>query len=1388
MIKKLLKLFVVLTLVFAMVPTESWNAFAIDSSAEPVIVQTEENEVSETQLPEEVVLPSATPETTPVIDATPEVTPTVPEVEKIEEVKEINTTLLTIHSYIENDEQVNREIIIEDLIVGQEINARNYALAMDGYTLATVSAEILVLADTNNVVYYNYDYQSSIERPEITINSSAQPSKARIATRTSNDEPGAVFVTKEARWVDEQNGYAAIDFTVKGNPVITGSDVLLIVDNSQSMVNGVDRWTPLKESVQAFVSKLYEDVDGKPSTNKIGMISFSDSAYPESKEKFLGVNDEIIVGNNERYNSVEFYQQEVWKYLKPNGNATNYEDAFRYATNMFNNIDNSRPRFIIFLSDGVPNKGNYDTAKSYADELKADGIKVYSLGLQLDPIKESGNETYIPFDKYIQPLASEPASQYAKDIKELAQLQPIYEALAGEMKIAGTQGVITDVINDEIFSIANKPGSSISFEATHGTAEVKGNEVTWSLGDITETEKKLTIYVRVSNSDAVGLVETNKSADIDYIDYNNAPQNKDIPNAALTIGDKGSIKMNYYLVDANGKLISQSGAELTDFSKRVVLKTEMYEKDGNSVLDFGTYLLNPPSSFELNGTKYVLVNDAEYSTPIGSRLIINNINKDQNAYYGYKEYNVPPFIFYTKHYLENADGTFEEQFPSTKYEIPTNLDEILYAKDYVNDAYLTNYTFVENHPSSKPEMNNGDTQNNYMTLYYTRIIDNTEYTVNHIVNGTTTSEKVEGTIWRGETDKTIVVTSESLQPKTNGNYAGYKIGTIKDGAGNDIIPGSKVSNNSIITINYVKDETQTKEVSYKVKHTLPNGLPVEVVVNKTVWINDADELEVTADSIATKAPVGYKLDTIKDTAGKTITAGDVVADKTEIEVTYVKDDTQTKSINYKVEHKINGIVRDTDNETITVWTNATQGTPNSIKVKTYTGYKVDQASLDAVPTVVTEGTVITINYVKDETQTKEVSYKVKHTLPNGLPVEVVVNKTVWINDADELEVTADSIATKAPVGYKLDTIKDTAGKTITAGDVVADKTEIEVTYVKDDTQTKDIHYSVEHKIDGTVQDIDSETITVWVNATEGTPNIIKVKTYTGYKVDQASLDAVPTVVIEGTVITINYVKDDTQTKEIKYTVEHWLEGNSVATTTTDFIETVWINAPDTLVVTANSIAQKSFSGFSYSGISPSIKANDSVNDKTIIKIYYSKNPNPVTPPVDPTPEPTPEVFVPVVPNPNPRNPQPEVVPDDNTPEVAPTAKPTATPETITDETTPEVAGRSWALINLIASLIGMLLTIVLLFAKHEKEEENEENQEVKDEFERKRIYKVIGVIVAVISIVIFLLTENITLPMKLVDKYTVLMIVFALGNILCFYLGRRWHEVEDEEVEEQIQA
>ena len=177
--------------------------------------------------------------------------------------------------------------------------------------------------------------------------------------------------------------------------------------------------------------------------------------------------------------------------------------------------------------------------------------------------------------------------------------------------------------------------------------------------------------------------------------------------------------------------------------------------------------------------------------------------------------------------------------------------------------------------------------------------------------------------------------------------------------------------------------------------------------------------------------------------------------------------------------------------------------------------------------------------------------------------------------------------------------------------------------------------------------------------------------------------------------------------------------------------------------------------------------------------------------------------VPVVPpGPGPVNPEPqpeeEVIVEPTTPEGGGEVTPTPTPEVeeIEEPEQPQVGHKgSWALINLIASLLGLLAALFLIFAKHSKEDDDEEDQnqtvamneeEDPEQLKRKRIYKWISGLTAVISVIVFVLTENMRLPMVLVDKWTLLMVVFFLINAVTLYLGRKWHEDEDDE--EQTQA
>ena len=145
--------------------------------------------------------------------------------------------------------------------------------------------------------------------------------------------------------------------------------------------------------------------------------------------------------------------------------------------------------------------------------------------------------------------------------------------------------------------------------------------------------------------------------------------------------------------------------------------------------------------------------------------------------------------------------------------------------------------------------------------------------------------------------------------------------------------------------------------------------------------------------------------------------------------------------------------------------------------------------------------------------------------------------------------------------------------------------------------------------------------------------------------------------------------------------------------------------------------------------------------------------------------------------------------------VEPTPAPTAKPEKIKEEATPQAAPKGhWALINLIAAMLSVVLAVAALLAKHAKEDDEEEKDDQVVESEnqddetsaskRHRTWKIVAVIDAIAAVVVFILTENLAHDMVLVDKWTVLMVLFGLISIVSTCFARKWHE-EDEDEDEQ---
>ena len=215
-------------------------------------------------------------------------------------------------------------------------------------------------------------------------------------------------------------------------------------------------------------------------------------------------------------------------------------------------------------------------------------------------------------------------------------------------------------------------------------------------------------------------------------------------------------------------------------------------------------------------------------------------------------------------------------------------------------------------------------------------------------------------------------------------------------------------------------------------------------------------------------------------------------------------------------------------------------------------------------------------------------------------------------------------------------------------------------------------------------------------------------------------------------------------------------------------------------------------------------------------------PTPV-PTEEPTPTPAPN------PNPNPATPTPTpVAPVVPATVATPTPKPTATPsttpsdnggkgdgnndgeigETINDNETPLANGEdiadnatplaglgtgAWALINLILTIVTTLLSILLLIGyigKKKKALEDEDGNVVLDEngkevmeYEKnkKGLWRLISIIPALIAIIVFILTEDMTLPMIFVDKWTILHVVIALVQVVVMVLCKKKKDENDED-------
>ena len=156
----------------------------------------------------------------------------------------------------------------------------------------------------------------------------------------------------------------------------------------------------------------------------------------------------------------------------------------------------------------------------------------------------------------------------------------------------------------------------------------------------------------------------------------------------------------------------------------------------------------------------------------------------------------------------------------------------------------------------------------------------------------------------------------------------------------------------------------------------------------------------------------------------------------------------------------------------------------------------------------------------------------------------------------------------------------------------------------------------------------------------------------------------------------------------------------------------------------------------------------------------------------------------------------ETVEKETTPKAEPKKE-----EKVEEEYTPKASPQYyWALINLICAILTVLFGLLLLISKRHKSEDDDDeeddetkqqtnNDDEENEQEKKRglFTRVLAVLIAILSVVFFLVTEDLSLPWTWTDQWTIWMVVIGFVQIVVFFVGRKWKNVDNDDDDEEAQ-
>ena len=682
-----------------------------------------------------------------------------------------------------------------------------------------------------------------------------------------------------------------------------------------------------------------------------------------------------------------------------------------------------------------------------------------------------------------------------------------------------------------------------------------------------------------------------------------------------------NIGAKFVMTDAQGNKYTSEKFDITEAGKTFSFNIKINEED---ITEDGWYSTN--ADFELT-----------YTDPNGTTKTIKS-TKNPEVYWVAKRYDYKIEYYY--------DGQIDNTLTETGKDVKGK--EITVSEESIKNNTKEGYSLTCVNPTTR-KIVISSSEENVIRVYYER--NSYDYEVHYFFNG----NEDESLIERKSAKYNDVINAYTDKVKT-----GYKLEKTEN------LPLIIGVENNIINVYYVTDNTQTKELSYTVEY-YKDGKKVDndtQVVTETKQVLESDTLTVKKSEInVTNKYVGYKFEKtnpetipnsiedkgvikvyyVKDMFEYTINYyynGKIDNSKTEssnakyetvistypdkkevgyklektenlpltvsedknknvINVYYVTDEKQTKELSYTVEYYKDGKKVENDTQVVKQTKQVLESDTLTVKngeiniTNKYVGYSFVKTEPSTIPDTIENNGVIRVYYERNS-----YDYEVHYFFNGNEDESLIETKSAKYNDV------INTYTDKVKTGYKL---QKTENLPLTIG---VENNVINVYYVTDNTQTKELSYTVEYYKDGKKVENDTQKVTETKQVLESDTLTIKkgeinvTNKYVGYKFEKTNPETIPNYINDKGVIKVYYVFDESQTKELSYTVEYYKNGKKVENDTQVEVATVHVLEPNTLQVNQDKInTENKYVGYKLEKTNPETIPSE-INNGGIIKVYY----------------------------------------------------------------------------------------------------------------------------------------------------------------------------------------